>query len=55
MVLNIHTDNKAYYGRGERWVEGVWRLGKREMIYLSLHCHHHNDFCMKMGSDESLF
>ena len=25
------------------------------MIYLSLHCHHHNDFCIKMGSDESHF
>ena len=33
---------------------GVWRWGKREMeiIYLSLHCHHQNDFCIKMGSDE---
>ena len=25
------------------------------MIYLSLHCHHQNDFCVKMGSDESHF
>ena len=25
------------------------------MIYLSLHCHHQNDFCIKMGSDESHF
>ena len=24
-------------------------------IYLSLHCHHRNDFCIKMGSDESRF
>ena len=24
-------------------------------IYLSLHCHHQNDFCIKMGSDESHF
>ena len=22
-------------------------------IYLSLHCHHQNDFCIKVGSDES--
>ena len=29
--------------------------GKREIIYLSLHCHHQNDFCIKMGSDESHF
>ena len=31
----------------------VWRWGKREIIYLSLHCHYLNDFCIKMGSDES--
>ena len=29
--------------------------GGRETIYLSLHCHHQNDFCIKMGSDESHF
>ena len=23
------------------------------IIYLSLHCHHRNDSCIKMGSDES--
>ena len=26
-----------------------------EVIYLSLHCHHLNDSCIKMGSDESHF
>ena len=26
-----------------------------EYIYLSLHCHHQNDSCIKMGSDESHF
>ena len=31
----------------------VWEEG--EYIYLSLHCHHQNDFCIKMGSDESHF
>ena len=30
-------------------------VGGREIIYLSLHCHHQNDFCIKMGSDESHF
>ena len=25
------------------------------VIYLSLHCHHPNDFCVKMGSNESHF
>ena len=24
-------------------------------MYLSLHCHHQNDSCIKMGSDESRF
>ena len=28
-------------------------VGKREIIYLSLHCYQLNDFCIKMGSDES--
>ena len=27
----------------------------REIIYLSLHCHHQNDSCVKMGSNESHF
>ena len=30
-------------------------MGEREIIYLSLHCHHQNDFCIKMSSDESHF
>ena len=29
--------------------------GGGEIIYLSLHCHHQNDICIKMGSDESHF
>ena len=37
-------------GRGE----GVWRWGKREIIYLSLLCHHQNDSCINMGSDETI-
>ena len=35
--------------------KGVWRWGEREIIYLSLYCHHQNDSCTKMGSDESHF
>ena len=27
----------------------------REIIYLSVHYHHQNDSCIKMGSDESHF
>ena len=30
-------------------------FGVREIIYLSLHCHHQNDFYIKVGSDESHF
>jgi len=28
-------------------------VGEREILYLSLHCRHQNDFCIKVGSDES--
>ena len=34
---------------------GVRRCGEREIIYLSLRCHHQNDFYIKMCSDESHF
>ena len=30
-------------------------VGEREIIYLSLHCHHQTDSCVKMGSDVSHF
>ena len=30
-------------------------VGKREIIYLWLHCHYQNDSCIKMGSDERHF
>ena len=33
----------------------VLRWEEREIIYLSLHCHHQNDSCIKMGSDECHF
>ena len=29
--------------------------GVLEIIHLSLHCHHQNDFCIKVGSYESHF
>ena len=29
--------------------------GGGEIVYLSLHYHHQNDSCMKVGSDESHF
>ena len=30
-------------------------VGESEIIDLSLHCHHQNDSCIKMGRDESHF
>ena len=36
-------------------VEGGMEVGEREIIYLSLHYHHQNDFCVTVGSDESHF
>ena len=51
MVLNVHRIHKAYQKRGK----GVWRWGKMEIVYLSLHCQQQNDSCIKMGSGESHF
>ena len=48
----IRDGEKAGGGGGG---EGVWRWGEREIIYLWLHCHHQNDFYIKMGSDDSHF
>ena len=45
----VHGNHKAY----EKTVGGGGVLGG--IIYLSLHCHHQNDSCIKMGSDESRF
>ena len=55
MVLNVHRNHKVYQGRGEggRGMDGGGGGGK--IIYQSLHCHHQNDSCIKVGSDESHF
>ena len=42
-------------GGGGRWIGWLGGGGGREIIYLTLHCHHRNDSCIKMGSDESHF
>ena len=42
-------------GRGEGRGGGMEGGGEREILYLSLHCHHQNDSCIKMGSDENHF
>ena len=56
MVLNVHRNHEAYLGRGEGGEEGMEMREEGDYIYLSLRgCHHQNDFCIKMGSDESHF
>ena len=52
MVLNVHRNRTAYEGRGER-VKGVWRWGEKEIIYLSLHCHH-QELCENRGGRPGL-
>jgi len=47
--MSLIRDGEKRVGGGK----GVWRRGKRESIYLSLHCHRQNDSCM--SSDESHF
>ena len=54
MVLNVHRTVRLIRD-GENGGKRISRWEKRESIYLSLHCHHQNDFCIKMGSDESHF
>ena len=53
MVLNVHRNHEAYQRRGEGG--GSMEVGKRKIIYPSLHCHHQDGSCIKMGSDESHF
>ena len=31
----------------------IWRCRKKEIIYLSVRCHHQNDSCIKMGSSKT--
>ena len=50
----VVSKHGAYYGRGEGG-RGDGGGGEREIIYLSLHHHLQNDFCIKVGSDESHF
>ena len=40
---------------GEKGGRGYGGGGREEIIYLSLHCHHQNGPCIKVGSDESHF
>ena len=48
--MRLIRDGRRGWGGGG----GGMEVGEREIIYLSRHCHHQNDSCIKMGSDESL-
>ena len=51
----LRTGFRPIIGTGRRGGGVMW-WWKSIYIYLSLHCHHYqNDFCVKMGSDESHF
>ena len=54
-VFTSSTETTRLIRDGEKVGRGVWRWRKREITYLSLHSHHQNDSCIKMGSDESHF
>ena len=49
--MKLIRDGEKGGGGGGRGYGG----GEEEIIHLSLHCHHQNGFCIKMGSDESHF
>ena len=49
-----YTKHYTVRGKG-RLYQTQHCQGKREIICLWLHCHHQNDSCIKMGSDESHF
>ena len=53
MVL-MPTETVRLNRDGEKG-ERVYGGGGRGRLYLSLHCHHKNDSCIKVGSDESHF
>ena len=50
-MLFTSTETMRLIRKGGRGYGG----GGRGRVYLSLHCHHQNDFCIKVGSDESHF
>ena len=54
MVTSTETIRLIRDGEGGEGME-VGGGGEREIRLLSPHCHQQNDFCIKMGSDESHF
>ena len=54
-MLNFHVETIKFIRDGKKGGGGGCRWGEGEIIYLSLHYHHQNDFCIKMGSDKNHF
>ena len=54
MVHNVHRSQRLIRD-GEKGEGGMVVGGRGRLLYLSLHCHHQNDSCIKMGKDESHF
>ena len=53
-MLYVCRNHKAYWGWGEGGGGVRWE-GEGDYIPIAIHCHHQNDSCIKMGSDESHF
>ena len=46
MVIYVHRNRKAHEGRANGGAE------EGDYTPIAIHCHHHNDSRIKMGSDE---
>ena len=64
MVLNVHKKTKTKNNNktirpirdGEKGGKGGLKVGEEgDDTPIAIHCHHQNDSCIKMGSDESHF
>ena len=55
MVHLTSTETIRLIRDGEKGGRGYGGGGAGEITYSSLHCHHQNDSCIKIGSDESHF
>ena len=64
MVLNVHKKTKTKNNNktirpirdGEKGGKGGLKVGEEgDDTPIAIHCHHQNDSCIKIGSDESHF
>ena len=51
----MSTETVRLIRDGENGRRGYGGGGRGRLLYLSLHCHHQNDSCIKMGNDQSHF